>query len=205
MSSASSVSAARSGTRSTACPTAVRFRRRSGRRGRSAGGPPAGYFTKRLAEDWLRDVLDEARRGTLAGHGADRRDVRRRGGRVAALRRARPAAQAVDGCDLPIARSARSCCRRSATMRDRGDHDRDDRVAGSPGSMRTPSHTGEAARDAPRHLPARSEGIGPAGQPGARRREAAACAQRRHRGLLPRGGLGAGPRRGDPSRTRRSS
>ena len=29
------------------------------------GRPPAGYFTKRLAEDWLRGVLEEARRGTL--------------------------------------------------------------------------------------------------------------------------------------------
>jgi integrase len=31
------------------------------------GRPPAGYFTKRLAEDWLRGVFDEARRGTLPG------------------------------------------------------------------------------------------------------------------------------------------
>jgi integrase len=31
------------------------------------GRPPAGWFTKRLAEDWLRDVLDQARRGTLPG------------------------------------------------------------------------------------------------------------------------------------------
>ncbi len=31
------------------------------------GRPAAGYFTKRLAEDWLRGVLDEARRGTLPG------------------------------------------------------------------------------------------------------------------------------------------
>jgi integrase len=31
------------------------------------GRPPAGYYTKRLAEDWLRDVLDQARRGTLSG------------------------------------------------------------------------------------------------------------------------------------------
>ncbi|MHB8695446.1 MAG: tyrosine-type recombinase/integrase [Solirubrobacteraceae bacterium] len=31
------------------------------------GRPPAGYFTKRLAEDWLRSTLDEARRGTLPG------------------------------------------------------------------------------------------------------------------------------------------
>jgi integrase len=31
------------------------------------GRPPAGYFTKRLAEDWLRDTLTEVRRGTLPG------------------------------------------------------------------------------------------------------------------------------------------
>ncbi len=31
------------------------------------GRPPAGYVTKRTAEDWLRVVLDEARRGTLPG------------------------------------------------------------------------------------------------------------------------------------------
>jgi integrase len=31
------------------------------------GRPPAGYFTKRLAEAWLRGVLDEARRGVLPG------------------------------------------------------------------------------------------------------------------------------------------
>jgi integrase len=31
------------------------------------GRPPTGYFTKRLADDWLRDLLDQARRGTLPG------------------------------------------------------------------------------------------------------------------------------------------
>jgi integrase len=31
------------------------------------GRPPAGYFTKRQAEAWLRSVLEEARRGTLPG------------------------------------------------------------------------------------------------------------------------------------------
>src|SRR4051812_30642384 len=31
------------------------------------GRPPAGYFTKRAAEAWLRDILDQARRGTLPG------------------------------------------------------------------------------------------------------------------------------------------
>jgi integrase len=31
------------------------------------GRPPAGYFTKRQAEAWLREILDEARPGTLSG------------------------------------------------------------------------------------------------------------------------------------------
>jgi integrase len=31
------------------------------------GRPPAGFFTKRLAEAWLRSTLDEARRGALPG------------------------------------------------------------------------------------------------------------------------------------------
>jgi integrase len=31
------------------------------------GRPAAGYVTKRLAEDWLRNLIDEARRGTLPG------------------------------------------------------------------------------------------------------------------------------------------
>jgi integrase len=31
------------------------------------GRPPAGYVTRRTAEAWLRDVLDQARRGTLPG------------------------------------------------------------------------------------------------------------------------------------------
>jgi hypothetical protein len=31
------------------------------------GRPAAGYITKRGAEDWLRQVLDEARAGTLPG------------------------------------------------------------------------------------------------------------------------------------------
>jgi hypothetical protein len=31
------------------------------------GRPPAGCFTKRLAEEWLREVLHQASRGTLTG------------------------------------------------------------------------------------------------------------------------------------------
>jgi integrase len=33
----------------------------------SRGRPAAGYYTKRTAEAWLRDVLDQARPGTLPG------------------------------------------------------------------------------------------------------------------------------------------
>ena len=68
------------------------------------GRPPAGYFTKRTAEAWLRDVLDQARAGTLPGMVAHRRDVRRRLRGVAALRRARPRPQAVDAAPLPLER-----------------------------------------------------------------------------------------------------
>ena len=32
-----------------------------------AGETAAGYFTKRLAEDWLADTLEQPRRGTLPG------------------------------------------------------------------------------------------------------------------------------------------
>jgi integrase len=31
------------------------------------GRPPAGFFTKRLAKDWLGDTLSDARRGALPG------------------------------------------------------------------------------------------------------------------------------------------
>src|SRR4051812_47277623 len=65
------------------------------------GRPPAGWFTRRGAEEWLRAVLDQARRGTMPAW-PDRRDVRRRRRRVPALHRARPRAQAVDGAGVPL-------------------------------------------------------------------------------------------------------
>ena len=61
----------------------------------------------------------QARRGHAAGHGADRRDVRRRGRRVPALRRARPRLQALDAARLPLDHRARTCSPRSATCRSR--------------------------------------------------------------------------------------
>ncbi len=48
-------------------PSGRQVQRRLGPAAPDRGRPPAGYFTKRLAEDWLRSTLDEARRGALPG------------------------------------------------------------------------------------------------------------------------------------------
>ncbi len=48
-------------------PDGRQIQRKIGPAWTERGRPPAGYFTKRLAEDWLRRVLDEARRGVLLG------------------------------------------------------------------------------------------------------------------------------------------
>ena len=48
-------------------PDGTQVKRKVGPAWVGRGRPAAGYFTKRLAEDWLREVLDEARRGTLPG------------------------------------------------------------------------------------------------------------------------------------------
>src|SRR4051794_25479297 len=48
-------------------PDGRQVKRRIGPAWTSRGRPAAGYFTKRTAEAWLRDLLDEARRGTLPG------------------------------------------------------------------------------------------------------------------------------------------
>ena len=48
-------------------PDGRQLQRKLGPAWTSRGRPPAGYFTKRAAEDWLRELFDEARRGTLPG------------------------------------------------------------------------------------------------------------------------------------------
>jgi len=48
-------------------PDGRQVQRRLGPAWTGRGRPPAGYFTKRLAEQSLRQTLDEARRGTLPG------------------------------------------------------------------------------------------------------------------------------------------
>ena len=48
-------------------PDGRQVQRRVGPAWTGRGRPPTGYFTKRTAESWLRDVLDRARNGTLPG------------------------------------------------------------------------------------------------------------------------------------------
>jgi hypothetical protein len=47
-------------------PDGRQVQRKLGSAWTGRGRPATGHFTKRLAEDWFRDTLDEARRGTLA-------------------------------------------------------------------------------------------------------------------------------------------
>ena len=48
-------------------PDGRQVQRRIGAAWLGRGRPAAGYYTKRAAEEWLRDVIDQARRGTLPG------------------------------------------------------------------------------------------------------------------------------------------
>jgi integrase len=48
-------------------PDGRQVQRRIGPAWTERGRPPAGWFTKRTAEAWLRELLGEARRGTLPG------------------------------------------------------------------------------------------------------------------------------------------
>jgi hypothetical protein len=47
--------------------TGRQVKKRLGPAAPERGRPPAGYFTKRAAEDWLRDTLDQIRREALPG------------------------------------------------------------------------------------------------------------------------------------------
>ena len=118
-------------------------------------------------------------------------DVRRCGGRVPALRRAGPRLQAVDAAGLPVELGTRICCRRSATMpfeeitpasidRWRGsltglsNRTKNKLLVVMHGVMRRAAHV-----------------WGLTGEPSGMRREATAAVERRHRGVLARGGDGA--------------
>ncbi len=113
----------RPGTRSTGCRPGARCSASSGRRGPRAGA--AGRLLhEATAEELLRRRLDEARRGTLPGTvrtGATFADAR---GRVHALHRAGPRAQAVDAAWLPLGRSHAHLLPAFGELPVEDDHDR---------------------------------------------------------------------------------
>jgi integrase len=80
-------------------PDGRQVQRRIGPAWTGRGRPPAGYFTKRTAEDWLRGVLDRARAGMLPG-------MHRTGVTVA------------DACDEFLAYVERERQRKPSTLRD---------------------------------------------------------------------------------------
>jgi hypothetical protein len=180
-----SASAVRSGTRSTACRTVGRCNATSGRRGPSAAARAAGYVTKRGAEAWLRDVLDQARRGTLPGQ------VR------TGITFAEAAAEWLryiehDRERKPWAVAGYKALVRSQLLPAFGEQPIE--------SITTPMierWLADVDRSSNRRTKAlvllHSIFIRPAGQFRGRRREATAAPERRHRGLLARGGQGAGP------------
>ena len=174
-------------------PDGRQIQRKLGPAWTERGRPGAGYFTKRTAEAWLRDVLDEARRGTLPGlvktdvtfaEAADEwlRYVEQDRGRKPST---------IAGLQGAAQLAAPPRLRREA---DRGDHDTGDRGV----DRRRRPLTGnpdQGARPHARHLQAGEEGLRTASQSSGRSREATDRTERRHRGLLGGGGHGAGPRR----------
>jgi hypothetical protein len=86
----------------------VKFRRPDGRQVErklgpawtSNGRPPAGYYTRRAAEEALQAILTDLRRG-IGAEGRSDATFARRGRRVPALRRAHPPGGEGHGQGLP--------------------------------------------------------------------------------------------------------
>ncbi|HEV2776216.1 MAG TPA: hypothetical protein VGV90_11550 [Solirubrobacteraceae bacterium] len=147
------------------------------------GRPPEGYVTKRLAEAWLRDVLDQARRGSLPGMvrtGATFADAAAEFLRYVADERA---------CKPSTLRDYRSIIDASlAALRQRADRGRDAgddrRMASLARCAPLVSNQEQAARRSARHFPPRKDRVEAADQPGCGNREVPAALERRHRGVL---------------------
>src|SRR3954451_6761388 len=158
------------------------------------GRPAAGHYTKRTAEAWLREVLDEARRGTLPGlvqTGATFADA------AAEFLRYVEHDRSIKPSTLTDYRSIVSAHLVPAFGAMRVEEVTPEKIErwratvasadGSPLSNRTK----QAARPAARRLPSGAEGLRPAEQPGRGNRASPATLERRHRGLRCRGGVRA--------------
>ena len=172
-------------------PDGRQIQRKLGPAWTERGRPGAGYFTKRTAEAWLRDVLDEARRGTLPGlvktdvtfaEAADEwlryveHDRGRKPSTIAGYRALLNSQLLPVFGEKPI---------ESITTAE---------IEAWIGSVdRSPATQDQGARPHARHLQASEEGLRAAAEPGGRSREAADRAERRHRRLLRGGDYGVGP------------
>ena len=145
--------------------------------------PPAGYVTKRAAEDWLAATLTDARRGTLPGlvrTGATVADAAAEYLRYIEHDRGRKPTTVngyrwiITGQIVPALGERRL---EDVTTRD---------VEAWIATMAAvkPSSRTQGARAPARDLPAGPQGLRPDDEPGDRCREAAADAERRHRSVL---------------------
>ena len=140
-------------------------------------------------------MICSLRRGAgPARDGPDGRDLRRRGGGVAAVHRGGPLAQAIDAARLPVGVEGASAAgvRRAVAQ---VHHARAGRRLAPRANGPVEPQQEHALDPAARDLPPGADGLGSSGQPAGPSGEAPDASERRHPGVLARGGLGAGARR----------
>ena len=156
------------------------------------GRPPAGYFTERLAEEWLREVLHEASRGTLAGQvrtGMTFADAAAEWLRYVEVDRQRKPST-VAGYEVIV---------RSRLLPAFGETPVESistsMIEGWLASLGGAASSRTKALVLPHGiLEAGEEGVGASERPGGGSRETAGATARGDSGVLARGGVGAGPR-----------
>ena len=193
----SSASAVRSGTRSTATPSGRQHQKLIGPVWTGRGRPPDGYFTKRGAEDWLRDkLLEDAQRADAAPGRCDRRRRSPRRPRSTCASPSRTAAASRRRSAATARSSTPTCCRRSARCGSRTSPSARS-SAGAPGCLGLASGREVLSNKTKNHQLVLMHAIfrravklyGLPRNPLANVDRYRVRAQRRHRGLLARGDL----------------
>ena len=168
-------------------PDGRQLQRKLGPAWTERGRPPAGYYTKRLAEDQLATCSTRRVAARCRASCEPARRCRRDGG-VPALYRARPRAQALDRAGLPLDRQ------RAAPPHVWADAlgGRDERARRALARrIDCKASTRKKALVILHGVFQRARKVYKLPPTLGRRREAAAEPQRRHRGVLPGGGVGA--------------
>jgi Phage integrase, N-terminal SAM-like domain len=165
------------------------------------GRPPAGYLTKRLAEDWLRTTLDEARRGTLPGMvrtGATFADAAAEYLRYIGEDRVRKASTVEDYRSIirvHLLPAFGDAALETITVRDVEAFQAKARQACPQRPADHTAHPQQGPQCPPRCVQVGHEGLDAPAQPRCSTRAPPVTRQRRHRGLRAGGGLGPGARR----------